>query len=422
MNYVMVLLVPFYRVDENTIACESAFATHLTELLPRISPWGNRIVIHSPMMTENTYLQNKAHLAHIDCKKESIRYISGPSTDLSRLRFLLRSPFVIWPNIWKVVRSANVIHASASKDIFKLFTIMSIFFAVIQGKKTIFVMDIDHRNSAKMSYETGKLSRKSYFLCRYVYNPLISLQIRFAAKFCNLVMLKGQPLVDDYGKGRDKVKNFYDTAHDLSFVVSEECLAEKISSWDNPKETIKLVYFGRLMAYKGILDLIVATKEASEKLSVITEKRNVSLTIIGAGEQENELKKAVNERQLQHLIHFKGAMSYGEELFDCLAEYDFLLAAPHSEDTPRSVFDAMACGLPMIAYDTYYYKDLANTGTVKTVPWLSTAAMADKVIELSSEPKMVQQMITACRTFAVNNTQQIWLDKRLAWTKMFLSK
>jgi glycosyltransferase involved in cell wall biosynthesis len=418
----MVLLVPFYRVDENTIACESAFATHLTDLLPRISSWGDRIVIHSPVMTENTYLQNKFHLAHIDCEKESIRYISGPSTSLSRLGFLLRSPFIIWPNIWKVVRSANVIHASASKDIFKLFTIMSIIFAVIQGKKTIFVMDIDHRNSAEMSYKTGRLSRKSYLLCRYIYNPLISLQIRFAAKLCNLIMLKGQPLVDDYGKGRDNVKNFYDTAHDLSFVISEERLAEKISSWDNPKDTIKLVYFGRLIAYKGILDMIVATREASEKLSVIGERRNVSLTIIGAGEQEDELKKSVNEQQLQHLIHFKGAMSYGEELFDCLAGYDFLLAAPHSEDTPRSVFDAMACGLPMVAYDTYYYKDLANTGTVKTVPWLSTAAMADKVIELSSEPKTVQHMIAACRTFAVNNTQQIWLDKRLAWTKMFLSK
>jgi glycosyltransferase involved in cell wall biosynthesis len=421
MNYVMVLLVPFYRVDENTIACESAFAAHLIELLPRISPWGKRIVIHSPMMTEKTYRQNKSHLAHINCEKELINYVSGPSADLSRRHFLLRSPFIIWPAIWRVVRSANVIHASASKDIFRLFTIMSIIFAVIQGKKTIFVMDIDHRNSAEMSYRTGKLSRKSYWLCQYIYNPLISLQIRFSVKFCHLIMLKGQQLVDDYGQGRDKVKNFYDTAHDLSFVVGEDRLDKKVSFWDEPEKNIKLVYFGRLIAYKGIMDMIVATKKAGEKLSVINEKRKVSLTIIGAGEQEQELKAFVNKQKLQHLIYFKDAMSYGDELFDCLAGYDFLLAAPHSEDTPRSVFDSMACGLPIIAYDTYYYKDLANTGTVKTVSWLSTNAMADKIVELSSEPKIVKDMIVACRFFAVNNTQKVWLDKRLAWTKEFLS-
>jgi glycosyltransferase involved in cell wall biosynthesis len=421
MNYVMVLLVPFYRVDENTIACESAFAIHLKALLPRISSWGKRIVIHSPLMTEQAYQQNKSHLAHIDCEKDSIHYVSGPSADLSRSHFLLRSPFIIWPAIWKVVRSANVIHASASKDILKLFTIISIIFAVIQRKKTIFVMDIDHRNSAKMSYETGKLSRKSYWLCRYVYNPLISLQIRFAARFCHLVMLKGQPLVDDYGKGRDKVKNFYDTAHDLSFVLSEERLTQKIAALDEANADINVVYFGRLMAYKGIMDMIIATHKANKKLSVLREKGSVSLTIIGAGEQEAELKLFVAEQQLHDVVHFKGAMSYGEELFDCLAGYDFLLAAPHSEDTPRSVFDAMACGLPMIAYDTYYYNDLVNTGTVKTVPWLSTDAMADKIVALSSEPETVKEMMLACRKFAVNNTQKIWLDKRLAWTETFLS-
>lgn len=422
MNYVMVLLVPFYRVDEQTIACESAFATHLKELLPRVSPWGQRIVIHSPMMTEAVYLKNKSHLAHIDCEKEAIHYISGPSVDLSRLRFLLCSPFSIWPTIWNVVRSANVIHASASKDVFKLFTIMSIFFAVIQGKKTIFVMDIDHRNSAEMSYQTGKLSRKSYWLCRYIYNPLISLQIRFASRFCHLVMLKGQSLVDDYGKGRDKVKNFYDTAHDRSFILSEARLAKKISSWGQTDRNIKLVYFGRLMAYKGIIDMIVATKKINEILCEKNEKKSVSLTIIGAGEQELELKKIIDDQQLQDLVHLKGAMQYGEELFGCLAEYDFLLAAPHSEDTPRSVFDAMACGLPMIAYDTYYYKDLASTGTVETVKWLSTDAMASKIFELSCNPEAVKEMIIACRTFAINNTQEAWLNKRLAWTTEFLSK
>lgn len=431
MKYVMVLLVPFYKVDDNTIACESAFAIHLKELLPRISQWGSEIVIHSPQMSAEDYEKNKHHLAHIDCEKEHIHYVESYPVTLSRIGFLIKAPFTIWPAIWRVVKTSNVVHASVSKDILRAFTIIALIFAVILRKKTIVAMDIDHRNSAKMSYLTGKFSRKSYWLSQYVYNPMISLQLRFVSKYCDLVMLKGQALVDDYGKGRAHVKNFYDTAHDASFVMNEAELNKKLACVDSNNDSIRLVYFGRLVAYKGINDMIRATKKVAEHLqksgmnkSGMNKNRmnkKVTLDIVGAGECEIELKNLVDELELQDTVNFVGALSYGSELFDYLKSYDFLLAAPYSEDTPRSVFDAMACGLPMIAYDTYYYKDLENTGTVKTVPWLSTDAMADKIIELSNDPDTVKTMVVKGVEFATNNTQKVWLDKRLAWTEEFLS-
>lgn len=422
MKYTMVLLVPFYRVDENTIACESAFAAHLKELLPRISDWGNEIVIHSPQMSPENYQKNKKHLAHIDCQKESIFYIAGLPENTSRAAFLLKAPFKLWPVTWKVVREANVIHSAVSKDIFKLFTVMSLLFAALQRKKSICVMDIDHRNSAKMSYLTGKFSYKSFFVSQYIYNPLISLQVKFSVKFCDLLMLKGQALVDDFGKGKDKVKNFYDTAHDLSFVLEDKEYKTKLARWDASKTEIKLVYFGRLVAYKGIKDMILAVKKVSEKLQGNGSNKQVSFTIVGAGEQEQELQQQVTDLKLEHLVTFFGALSYGKDLFDHLEQYDFLLAAPHSEDTPRSVFDAMACGLPMIAYDTYYYKDLERLGMVTTVPWRDIDAMAEQTLALADQPQKVQNMIKAGRDFATNNTQKIWLDRRLQWTKEFLGK
>ena len=248
------------------------------------------------------------------------------------------------------------------------------------------------------------------------------MQIRFVSRFCHLVMLKGQLLVDDYGKGRAKVKNFYDTAHDLSFVLSEQHMAHKLQRWDERNDDIKCVYFGRLVGYKGIEDMILAIPKAAEILQQAGSAKKISLSIIGAGESEQALKALVDQQGLNDSITFCGALSYGEELFSCLREYDFLLAAPHSEDTPRSVFDAMACGLPMVAYDTYYYKDLERTGTVKSVPWLSVESLAEGIVELSNNPTEVQAMITKCRNFAVNNTQEAWLNKRLEWTKEFLSE
>ncbi len=420
MKYAMVLMVPFYKVSEDVIACESAFAIHLKELLTRISDWGDEILIHSPAMTEADYLANKHHLAHITCSEEHIYYVESAPTDISRLAFFLKAPFTIWPKIWKVVKSANVVHSAASKDIFKLFTIMSLIFAVIQGKKTIFVMDIDHRNSAQMLYKTGKYSLKSYWLSRYIYNPLISLQIHFAVQYCDLLMLKSRALVRDYGRGKNKVKNFYDTAHDSSFVLSEQALEDKINASNDSKNTIRLVYFGRLVEYKGIDDMIEATRIVAEALAREGKGRTVTLDIIGAGHMEGRLRALVAHHKLENIVTFLGAVNYGRELADQLKTYDFLLAAPKSEDTPRSVFDAMACALPIIAYDTYYYVDLEDTGTVQTVAWLSPEAMADRVLVLANDCSAVHTMMRNARHFAVNNTQSIWMDRRLQWTKEFL--
>lgn len=414
----MVLLVPFYRVDKDTIACESAFAEHLKELLPRISEWGTEIVIHSPAMTDQAYEASKHHLGHIHCEKEKIYYVDSFREDVSRLAFFLKAPFTVWPKIWKLVKTANVVHSSASKDPLKLFTIMAIIFAVLQGKKSILVMDIDHRQSAKMLYQTGRFSRKSYWLCQYIYNPLISCQLHFAVKYCRLLMLKGQSLVEDYGKGRTHVKNFYDTVHDASFIFTEAEKNQKLANLTATKTEIKCVYFGRLVGYKGISDMIKATKLAASRLRETGQQ--VSLSIIGAGSEKAALEALVTQEDLAHLVSFVEPLAYGPELFNELKTYDVLLAAPHSEDTPRSVFDSMACGLPIIAYDTYYYKDLETTGTVKTVEWLSPKAMSEAIVDIANNPEELKDMIVQCREFAVNNTQAIWLNKRLAWTKEFL--
>jgi glycosyltransferase involved in cell wall biosynthesis len=418
MKYVMVLLVPFYRVDNNTIACESAFAEHLKELLPRISEWGTEIVIHSPSMTAQSYDANKHHLTHINTAQEKIDYVEAFTENTSRLAFFLKAPFSVWPKIWKVVKTANVVHSSASKDPVVLFTFISLFFAVLQRKKTILVMDIDHRHSANMLYKLGDFSRKSYWLSKYLYNPIVSLQLHFSVKYCNLLMLKGRSLMEDYGRGKPHVKSFYNTVHDLSFVASNQDIEKKLLAIDENKTHVKLVYFGRIVKYKGINDMIDVAQIAAKQLS--KNNKTVSLSIIGAGVTKAELQARVSRDGLEELVRFIDPLSYGPELFDELKTYDFLLAAPRSEDTPRSVFDAMACGLPIVAYDTYYYKDLEITGAVKTVPWLSTQAMADMIVALTDDREELKSMIVKSREFAINNTQEIWLNKRLEWTKEFL--
>ncbi len=419
MNYLMVLPVVFYRIDDNTIACESAFTKHLQSLSPMTRVWGEKLIIISPVMSDASYEQCKDHLSTINCEKECIDHIAAFSIDTGRYAYPLLLPFKIIPTIWKAVKTAKVVHSGPSDDIFKPFEIIALISAVLQKKKSIFVKDIDQRASVDMLYAQKKVTKKSYLLRKYIYDRYIHLQMLFASKYCSLLLLKGQSMADDYGKGRDYVKNFYDTAHDLSFVLDEHELSQKLSLVESGAKKIKLVYFGRIVEYKGIRDMILATQRANEML--IDTDTNVSLTIIGAGEQIPELASLIQEQKLTGLVKFVNAIEYGKKLFSELSTYDFLLAAPWREDTPRSVFDSMACGLPIIAYDTYYYKDLEKTGAVKTVPWLSIDEMADCIIKLKKDLNTQEEMIKSGVQFAKENTQEIWLEKRHKWQQIFLN-
>jgi glycosyltransferase involved in cell wall biosynthesis len=144
------------------------------------------------------------------------------------------------------------------------------------------------------------------------------------------------------------------------------------------------------------------------------------LTIIGSGNHKAKLEEIVKHQNLTEQVKFSEPINYGSLLFSELAKHDFLLAAPRSEDTPRSAFDSMACGLPILAYDTYYYKDLEKTGAVKTAMWLSVEGLASLVLETKRNISQHQLMITNGIEFAKNNTQMIWLEQRQCWQIEFL--
>jgi glycosyltransferase involved in cell wall biosynthesis len=415
----MVLPVQFYRVDENTVACESAFALHLKMLMPDVKKWADKLVILSPSMTDEYYQNNKNYFTHIKCEEECIDYIEAYPSNWGRLKYLASFPFSVFPTIYKAVKNASVIHSGPTNDPFNPFEIISIILGIFFKRNTLFFIDIDHRASTDMLYKTGKLSKKSYLLKKYFYDKLLHLQIKFAVKFCTLVILKSESMVNDYGKKLPHVKNFYDTAHDLSFVLNEEGIKRKLDNFDNNSNHIRLVYFGRLVEYKGIRDMMLAIKHLQEKLK--DTGKILSFTLIGSGEQTKELEEYSNELGIVDIVEFKGAIEYGQKLFDELENYDFLLAAPNREDTPRSAFDSFSCGLPIIAYDTYYYKNLSNTGAVSTVPWLSYTEMANAILEIKQDSKKYHQMSKSGVDFARKNTQEYWLEKRFSWNEEFFN-
>jgi glycosyltransferase involved in cell wall biosynthesis len=143
---------------------------------------------------------------------------------------------------------------------------------------------------------------------------------------------------------------------------------------------------------------------------------NVQLDIIGGGEQLDALRSLSAKCDADSYVQFKGGLPFNQQFFSLLYQYHLLLAAPLREDTPRSALDAMAAGVPYLAFDTYYYRELLESGAGRTVPWLDVEAMAQAIVELDRNREQLVGMVKRSVAYACANTQEVWLERRLAWT------
>ena len=98
--------------------------------------------------------------------------------------------------------------------------------------------------------------------------------------------------------------------------------------------------------------------QALKALSKLT-KANFHYLIVGNGESEQKLKKAVNELMLQDKVSFLG---FRRDVPELLAASDVFILTSRREGLPKAVMEAMAAGLPIIATDVRGNRDLVKNG------------------------------------------------------------
>jgi glycosyltransferase involved in cell wall biosynthesis len=202
---------------------------------------------------------------------------------------------------------------------------------------------------------------------------------------------------------------FYDTVHSSQDVLAGGQLARRLE-WIAGSGPFVLAYFGRLAANKGIDRMIAAVAIAR------AQGVDARLRIIGDGDCRLALVDQVRALGLEDHVEFVPQVAYGEPLFGLLEDCHACLAAPLIEDTPRAAFDALSRGLPVIAFDIAYFRDLAQaSGAVVTTPWSQSKGLAEAVMQLAQDRQRLAQLTQRAVQFAADNTQEIWLQRRLAW-------
>lgn len=172
----------------------------------------------------------------------------------------------------------------------------------------------------------------------------------------HLTFTVGKEMYDAYsGKGR----RVFQVA--VSLVSRKEIEESSKRSTSEVHRPIRLLSVGRLDPEKGLLFLIAAVEQL-----IAARHIDAVLTIVGKGlkgGEERMLRQEVQRRQLMDHIVFVGYLSHGKELFRLYRESDiFILPSLTGEGIPQTLFEAMACGVPVIATEVAGIPSVITSG------------------------------------------------------------
>src|SRR6266498_670568 len=174
----------------------------------------------------------------------------------------------------------------------------------------------------------------------------------------------------------------------------------------------RLLYVGRMDRSKGLLQM-------AEAVSILVERgEDVTLDLVGWQEHGDpiceEIRMFANAKNVADRIRFLGPHPVGPELFKYYQQADiFLIASFASEGFPRTIWEAMANSLPVIATKVGSIPAFIE-GAAELIPPGRVEALADAVAKLIHHPEVRQNLILRGLELAQKNTLEIQVGAMVA--------
>jgi glycosyltransferase involved in cell wall biosynthesis len=178
--------------------------------------------------------------------------------------------------------------------------------------------------------------------------------------------------------------------HQISTIVEKTDTDHLKAQLNLPSENL-IGIVGRLHQQKGHADLLEAM------VSIVKDKPDVRLLIIGDGSLRNTLQKKAEKLGIGDKIVWLDAVSQ-ERVFELYSIIDILVMPSLCEGFGLAAAEAMAAGLPVVASDVDGLCEVVNheeTGYL-TLPG-SSRLLAERIIKLLSNPAKAADMGQAGR-------------------------
>ncbi len=133
-----------------------------------------------------------------------------------------------------------------------------------------------------------------------------------------------------------------------------------------PEPGPQVLFIGRLVAQKGVYDLID-----------VAGQLDLSFGLIGDGELRGELKKRIREEKLEERVQLFGGLPEAR-VYGLLLGCRCLILPSYQEGYALVVAEALIAGKPAVAYELPHYREIFGEALV-TVPAGDTLALAEAV-------------------------------------------
>jgi glycosyltransferase involved in cell wall biosynthesis len=199
-------------------------------------------------------------------------------------------------------------------------------------------------------------------------------------------------------------------------VLSKEDLAR--APGPDPALACDLLVVGRLDAEKGVDVLVDALPQ------IRAAGRPATLRIVGSGACEAELRAQAERLGVAERVRFDGHVSFGPALFARYASAALLVIPSHTEGVPKTAYEAMAFGLPVVATSVGGLPDVVGRAQERgrLVPRGDASALARAVNALLGDRAELEKARAAVRAFAPGFTRESQLEKLMAFALPELAK
>lgn len=185
-------------------------------------------------------------------------------------------------------------------------------------------------------------------------------------------------------------------------------------------EPYHILYTGRMDRAKGLFEMLDMVKILSD------HGENVILELVGWSNPGDtiidELHVQAGKLGVADRIQYLGFKSLGPELFHCYQNADvYVLASKSSEGFPRTIWEAMAHSLPVVATRVGSIPDFIE-GAAELINPNSTADLAAAVSRLIHQPDLRRAYIEKGWQLARSNTLEAQAEKLITDLRGWLAK